>query len=72
VIIDKKNVFGLEIRVNEIEIVKNCAASVKVFEEKYGGLTSNTCQQLPCKALYLAAGKGYERVTLQEIKDTLS
>lgn len=35
-------------------------------------LTGHACEQLPCEALDLAAGKGHELVALEKIKDALA
>ena len=35
-------------------------------------LTGHACKQLPCKALDLTAGKGYELVAFEKIKDALA
>jgi len=35
-------------------------------------LTSNTCEELTCKALYVRARKRYELIFLEEVEDTLA
>jgi len=36
------------------------------------GRTSHTCEELPCKTLYLTAWKGHKRVGLEEVEHALS
>lgn len=58
---------------DEIKVMQDCRTSVGGRGEKRTMRpTSNTCEELTCKALDLRTGKWYKAVAFEKIKDTLT
>lgn len=69
----KQDILGLEIGVDQIEIVQNWQhSSVQPGRLRNALLTCNAGEKLTSKALYLAAWKRHKSVAFEKIKDTLT
>lgn len=68
----KEDILGLQVGVDEVEIVEDLTISIKSTRKKSRRPTGNTREELTGKVLDLRAGERHKPVALQEIKHTLS
>lgn len=74
-VVAEKDVLGLEIGVDQVEVVKDCARSACIPDPPACRMvprTSNAGEQLAGKILNLAVGEGHKVVALEEVEDALA
>lgn len=74
-VVAEKDVLGLEVGVDQVEVVEDCARSACIPDPptcRMAPRTSNAGEQLAGKVLNLAVGEGHKVVALEEVEDALA
>jgi hypothetical protein len=70
--VNKKDVFWLEIGMDEVQIMEDCTTLAPISRDVGRMLTGNAGEQLSSKVLNLGTWERHKAVAFEEIKDTLS